>query len=330
MAKVKINIDRPIDSNQTGLPSPSLPMTADVTPASPSPASKIPVIFGTRPSLLNNIAATTPIGIPLPNLNDVKSREQYVTNFVKKYGNVFHGYGDLPLNVNQIPRGGSDTMKNISTKYAKQYGIDPALLYSSSMVEGASGLFKSQATGLDSKNRKPGSYGYQDNYGDKDFPINGGQSFGFQTFAERFPDLVKAGYLPKEFASQFRGTKAATADPNELHDANNFKTVEGAMQAKAALLKYHADDIDKFAKQNNITLTPKEREFFMLAGYNGGEGTAHKKLLAYHQAGLLGNDKFLQSRPDSDQAVRGTYMDVYGHVMDRMKMRDAFKNEKLF
>jgi len=46
-------------------------------------------------------------------------------------------------------------MKNISVKAAKEYGIDPALLYSSAMQEGASALFKDKS-GLDTRHKKTG------------------------------------------------------------------------------------------------------------------------------------------------------------------------------
>ena len=267
--------------------------------------------------------ATASGAIPLPDFSNAKARGQYATNFVKKYGDVFKGYGDTALNVNQIPRGGSSTMKNIATSAAKQYGIDPALLYTSAMVEGASGLFKSQATGLDSKNRKPGDYGYQDFYGDKEFPIHG-DSFGFTQMSTRIPDLIKQGYLPKGFEKNVRG-KANEGQFN----SEDFKSAETAMQAKAALLKYHGDEVDREAKKYGLNLSPKAREFFMLAAYNGGEG-ALKRIKRYADAGLLKDDNFLVNRPASEERVKNTYADVWGHVAPRLKMRDAFKSEKLF
>lgn len=274
------------------------------------------------------IRSASPSGseiIPLPDFNSSKSRAQYAAGFVKKYGSAFQGYGDLPLNVNQVPRAGSDTMKNIATDAAKKYGIDPALLFTSSMVEGASGLFKSQATGLDSKNRKSSDFGYQDYYGDKQFPINGNGSFGLPDFAKRFPELVSGGYLPKEFQSKFRGTK----NSGEFSE-NDFKTPEDAMQAKAALMKFGYDYVDKVAKKNNVELSPAQRDFFSLAFFNGGEGAVNKRIPLYSKLGYLKDDNFINNRPKEEEDVKGTYKDVWGHVAPRLKMRDAFKEQQLF
>src|ERR1700734_714529 len=110
--------------------------------------------------------------IPQPDYTDQSSRNKFLQSWQKQYGDL-EGRGDTVLRVNDTPRGGSDTMKNISTKIGSQYGIDPALLYSSSMEEGASGLFKN-LNGTDTQKRKPGDNGYQDYFGDKAYPINGG------------------------------------------------------------------------------------------------------------------------------------------------------------
>lgn len=263
--------------------------------------------------------------IPAPDYNNPSSRLQYAQQFAKKYGPSVHGRGDTPLRVNDIPRAASDTVKNISTQIASKYGIDPSVLYSSSMEEGMSGLFKNP-NGTDTKGRKPGDFGYQDNFGDKDFPVNGEWSFGLNSFSDRFPDLVKGGYLPKDFVNRFRG-----AANEGTFNKNNFKTTDDAMTAAAAVIKYHYDDIDKFASKNGITLTPKARDFFALTAYNGGEGTAHQMIKDYNKNGLLANDNFIDKRPTSGTGLKETsYKDVHEHVAKRIKMAQALKSEGLF
>lgn len=287
--------------------------------AGPAPNSAPPPI---------NVA---PIGVPVsdgglipkPDYNDQASRNNYLKNWTAKYGNL-EGRGDTILKVNEIPRTGNDTAKNISQKAASKFGIDPALLYTSFMEEGGSGLFKDKGTGIDTKHRKPTDFGYQDYFGDKDYPINGGQSFGFNTFAERYPDLVKGGYLPKDFSKNFRGKG------NEgQYSANDFKDVQSAMVAKAALLKYNYDYVDKYASKKGIELSDKARDFFALAAYNGGEGAVLKRLVKYKDAGLLENDKFLKQRPEMEKNIPNN-LDVYGHVVPRIKRRDALKEQKHF
>lgn len=259
--------------------------------------------------------------IPLPNYNDQKSRNDFLQKWSAKYGNL-EGRGDTVLKVNEVPRGGSDTIKNISIKTAGKYGLDPALLYSSAMEEGASGLFKDKS-GVDTKHRKPGDFGYQSFYGDKEFPINGNESMGLPDFTKRFPDLVKGGYLPKEFASKFRGKEGEFS-------SNDFKTVEDGMQAKAALIKYNYDDIEKYAASKGIKLSTQAKDFFALAGFNGGEGTSHKLITKYRNNGQLEDDKFLKQRPDTGGEKIPDNQDVYSHVMRRIKMAQNLKKERLF
>lgn len=279
-------------------------------------------------SLNNKDNLSTSNKIPLPNYDDPKSRENYLHQWAKKYGNL-EGRGDTVLKVNEIPRGGSSTAKNISIKAAKKFGLDPALLYSSSMEEGMSGLFKDKS-GLDTRHRKPGEFGYQDFYGDKEFPINGGQSFGFQTFADRFPELVKKGLLPNEFSSKFRSKDAPMSQqgPNEVREKNSFKSVEDAMMATAALLKSNYDDVEEYAKNKGVQLSKKAKDFFALAEYNGGEGGFHKLLKKYHDSGLLKDDKFLKERPNKENIE--SYQDIWTHVSRRMKMAEALKEQGHF
>jgi hypothetical protein len=283
--------------------------------------------FSTRPKDGDKATEKKDDTIPKPNYDDPKSRSEYLKNWTKKHGDL-EGRGDTVLKVNEIPRTGTDTIKNISTKAAKEYGLDPALLYASAMEEGASGLFKNK-DGTDTKHRKPGDFGYQDFYGDKDYPINGGQSFGFQTFAERFPELVKGGYLPKDFQKNFRGVDAAKKDEDETHDANNFKDVGSAMKAKAAMLKYSQDEAEKYAKEKGIELSPKAKTFFALATYNGGEGALHKLLKEYNDKGLLKDDKFLKENPHKGEKIPEN-QDVYSHVSRRIRMAENLNTEKEF
>lgn len=322
------DLDLPDLGGGAAAPSPAVtPIPLGVSPISavaPTTARPLPITVPVlaKPPINPNL-------IPQPNYKDPASRTAYLKQWADKYGNL-EGRGDTIMKLNEIPRAGSDTAKNIAIKAASPYGIDPALLHASAMEEGASGLYK-DLNGKDTKGRKPGDFGYQDYYGDKQFPINGGQSFGFQTFSERFPDLVKKGYLSKDFENQFRGSKPAQGADAAVSSPNNFKTAEGAMQAKAAMLKYHYDDTDSYAKARGIKLSPKARDFFALAEYNGGEGTGHQMMNDYYNNGQLEGDKFLDKRPTSGRGLKETsYKDVYDHVNRRLKMASALKEQQLF
>jgi hypothetical protein len=261
--------------------------------------------------------------IPLPDYSDQSSRNKFLQNWQKEYGSL-EGRGDTVLRMNEIPKGASDTAKNITTKYANQYGIDPALLYSSAMEEGMSGRF-------------PGKGGeVKGDSGNKQFPISGYGAFGLDTFGDDFPELLKKGYLTKDFANNFQKAYHMNEKYQDINSAN-FKNVESAVQAKAALMKYRFDQIDSYASAHGIKLSPKAREFFGLASYNAGPGAGPQMLKDYNNNGLLKGDKFLEKRPTSGVGLSeksygptGTNEGLYKNVARRLKMRDALKEQTLF
>lgn len=294
---------------------PTVAPVGDITAAAPGKAPKIALPSATAPPSGGTL-------IPRPDYNNQSSRNNFLQQWAKKYGDL-QGRGDTILKLNEVPRGGSNTEEVIATNAAKKFGIDPALLHVSAFEEGASELFKDKS-GLDTKHRKPTDFGYMGNYGDKDFPINGNNSFGLPDFTKRFPDLVAGGYLPKDFQSQFRGTKRA----GEFGE-NNFKTPEDAMTAKAALMKFGSDYVEKIAQKNGVELSPKQKDFFTLAWFNGGEGAVLKRIPQYKDKGYLKDDKFLDKRPKEEEG-KPDNLDVYGHVVSRIKRRDALVEQQFF
>lgn len=257
--------------------------------------------------------------IPYPDYGNQKSRDQYLVNWSKKYGNL-EGRGDTVLKVNEVPRGATEPIKAVATKAAKEYGIDPSLLYASFMEEGGSGLFKNK-DGTDTRHRKPGDYGYQGFYGDKEFPINGNESLGMPNFNQVFPDLVAKGYLSNDFASRFRGKDGE-------YSGNDFKTLADGLKAKAAWMKMSYDEVDKYAKEKGVTLSKNAKDFFALADFNSG-GSFKKILNRYDKEGLLKDDKFLKEHPHKDEKIEEKD-DVWAHVSRRLRMADALKKEKHF
>lgn len=263
----------------------------------------------------------TPERIPLPDYKDPESRKKYAQEFHKKYGELTSGLGDTPLRINEKAFWASDTGKNLSTKTAAQYKMDPALLYTSAMVEGMSGLY-------------PNEKNQANTTGDKEFPVSALWSFGLDSFDKSKSDsLVKKGYLPKDFQNQykiFEGEGGPTGKDVRPETAM-FKTTDAGLQAKAAMFKETYDDIDSYAQKKGIKLTPKARDFFALANFNGGEGTSHAMLNEYNKKGLLKDDQYLQHAPDfgeGDEAKK--YKKVFTNAKQRLVMADALKNEGYF
>ena len=270
----------------------------------------------------NPNAPVIPAKIPLPNYDDPKSRLQYAQNFYKQYPKIGHGNGDTALRINEVPNTDFDqeTPKQMSIEAAKGLGIDPALLYTSAMNEGMSGLW----------NDKNGTIVVS---GDKKFPVSGYNSFGLDTFSDAYPGLVKKGYLPPDFQKNFnkRVIPALPGDNKVAVNSADFVDAKSALQAKAAMIKMNYDDIDSYAKQRKIDLSPKARDFFALVNYNGGTGTGHQMLNDYYNNGYLEGDKFLDSRPTTGKGLKAdSYKTVYSNISQRIAMRDALKEQKQF
>lgn len=260
--------------------------------------------------------ATPPIAtppIPLPNYDDPASRAKYLQTAKKRYGSILSGRGDTLIHVNEVPYGGIDTAKDSATKAAAKVGLDPALLYSSAMEEGMSGLFPDKNSQINTGEEEP----------DKDYPVNGFFNYGLDNFHDQFQTMVKKGYLPKDF--DYKKDIQRNEQGQKVNSAN-FKTPDDALMAKAAYVKMEQDDIDDYAKKNNIELSPQARQFFTLINFNGGEGTGHRMIDYYKKKGLLDGDKFMDVAPD--QGVR--LAPSWKNVVPRVKMAQILKKEGLF
>lgn len=261
---------------------------------------------------------STPVSgaIPLPNYDDPKSRAAYLDKFAPKYGSFVHNRGDAIIHVNEVPEGGTMTAKESATQAASKLGLDPALLYSSAMEEGMSGMW------ADKK-------GQVDTSGNEKYPVDGFHNYGLDNFHDQFKTLVQKGYLPKDFDYQ---KAVKTNEKGDKVNSANFKTPEDAMMAKAAYVKMEQDNVDSYAKKNNIQLSDKARQFFTLVNFNGGSGdTTHKgagaKMMDYYaKKGLLKDDKFVDTPPEPGLGL-GEY---YEHIHPRFQMADLLKKEGQF
>lgn len=249
--------------------------------------------------------------IPLPDYKDPKSRAAYLAQFPAKYGSFVHGRGDSIVRINEVPVYGNISAKDAAIQAAKKQGLDPALLYSSTMEEGASGLYPDKKGEISTGEEIDAKY-----------PVSGYANYGLDNFHTDFPEMVKKGYLPKDFDYVKTGTKNEQGVPVM---SGLFKNTEDAMQAKAAYVHLYQDRIDDYAKKTGVEMSPKAKQFFTLIGFNGGEGTAHKLIKYYKENGLLKDDKFLTTPPPKSVDPGG----AFGHVLPRLQMADLLRKEKL-
>jgi len=310
--------------------------TAVQSPAEPSPTAQP---AATSPVAVSPSATSsnTPSGaIPLPNYNDPTSRLNYANSFRQKYGKeVLKGYGDIPLRVNEKPEYASDTSKNLAIKEAKKLGLDPALLYASSMIEGQSGLYpqKDKITGEMTVNYT----------GDDEYPVSGLWSFGLDSFLDYLPQLKKKGYLPQDFEKNYKvwDKPGGPAGKDANEESVMFKTTDAGVQAKAAMLRAFNDEFDEKLHEKNITLSPQQRDFFRLAYFNSGQHS-FQLLDAYKKNGLLKSDDFINKMPDvpipefvklykgDTKKAETLHKQIYGNIVPRILAAKGLKQEGLF
>lgn len=264
-----------------------------------------------RPSYDNLPEGTT----PRPNYDDPKSRIAYLQTLAKQPGNSFiHGRGDTILHIDDVPDGGIKTAKQTAIDSAQKVGLDPAILYSSAMEEGANGLFP------DEKGKINAGEGTSDKY-----PISGFANYGLDNFHNNFKAMVAKGYLPKDFDYE---KSPHTNEQNQPVVSANFKTPDDAMMAKAAYMKMEQDNLEDWAKTKGggVQLSPTAKQFFTMISFNGGPGRAHQLINYYKSKGLLQGDKFLTVKPDKSVDPA----DSYGNVLPRLQMANLLRKEKYF
>jgi hypothetical protein len=202
---------------------------------------------------------------------------------------------------------------------AKANKIDPALLYGSAMEEGMSGA-------IDDKNWENASEAYvqwsnKNKSKAEQYPVDSFYNYGLDQFAGMAPALVKKGYLPKDFQNNFT-TFDAMNEKDEKIKGSAFNTDANALMAKSAMMRLAQDQLEDYLGKTGTKLSDKQKQFFLLANYNGGEGNMQKMLNSYKQKGYLKDDKFLDPtfKPDA-------YGGIYKNVMARMQAAKMLRDE---
>jgi hypothetical protein len=223
--------------------------------------------------------------------------------YVQKYGQYMAGRNTDEALANQTFQDATKPYKDLVLDASQKTGIPPELLFASINEEGLRDMV--------AKNEYSG---------DDKYPISGYAHFGLDTFGDAYPELVKKGYLPANM--DFSAQVATNEKGGRVHTAN-FKTVDDAINAKAAMLKNVQDQVEAYAAKKGYKLSDKSKNFFMLAGYNGGTGLADKMMDSYNDKGVLQNDAYLTKKPSS-------YAGVYQNVMHRMIPAQAWKDDGIF
>lgn len=204
------------------------------------------------------------------------------------------------------------TFHDIVKEVATESKIDPRLLWSSSFVEGMNlaALKPSQVSNayLAEHERSPKIL---------DYPVDGFYNYGLDNFGDTYPELVKRGYLPKDFDYYSYKT---TNEQNRPIKTAAFRSNRDAVMAKAAYLKYEADRVKHYAAKQKLELTPDEQAFFTMAAYNGGLGSAQAMLEDLKKSGLTPSAFIKQGKTSKGQ--------VYKNVKPRYDM--MFKVANMF
>lgn len=155
---------------------------------------------------------------------------------------------------------------------SKQSGINPSLLLSSAYQEGMNKAIAHPDDVSEAYiNAKVGD----------DFPVDGFYNYGIDKFSEYLPKIKK--YLPEGFESQYKIYPAK----NELGESINtaaFKTNEGALRVKSAILRDAMDEVDNYAKEKGVTLDDNAKNYFTLARYNARPETFKTMMDEYSKA----------------------------------------------
>lgn len=172
---------------------------------------------------------------------------------------------------------------------SKQTGIDPGLLYTSSMEEG----MKLALNGQDTFERREGYNQFRKSNpkGAQEFPIDGGYFYGLNTFGDKYGKVIKPSSLPRGF--KYAPYEQKDAQGNTLYTSAAFRSHDDAIAAKAAMMKQVESAMTARLQKNGLNLSPEARKFFDMVGYNMGEDKTIDMIKSYQEKGYLKDDKFL-------------------------------------
>lgn len=148
------------------------------------------------------------------------------------------------------------TALDILRRVSKRTGVGVDLLAANAMQEGMLGAIQDQNS---------------EGNGDNNYPVDGYQYYGLDTFGNNIQTLIDKGYIPEGF--DYKSFDAKN-EKKQIISTGAFKTNEDALFAKAAYLKDFKDKVVEYSGKKNVKLDKKTEDYLTMSAYNGGFGNA--------------------------------------------------------
>lgn len=167
----------------------------------------------------------------------------------------------------------SEIIRSVSEKS----GINPSLLFSSALQEGMNlainkpdEISEAYTNAINRQEVDPHTY-----------PVDGFYNYGLDRFGDDYSRLKK--YLPEGFETRFKTFKAKNEKGESITTAA-FQNNEDALIAKSAVMKDIQQRLDDYAIKRKIKIEDADKDYFVLAAFNGGLGNAKTMLDQYSKA----------------------------------------------
>jgi hypothetical protein len=196
---------------------------------------------------------------------------------------MFGGGGDDPI-LDELRKSLTTKMRfddkntiDIVRSASKRAGINPSLLFSSAFQEGMNkAVFKPDEVSEAYTTAVSGG-----GVDEAAYPVDGFYNYGLDRFGDNYKRLKK--YLPEGFETRYKPFKAKNEKGEDITTAA-FMTNEDALIAKSAMLRDVEDQLLEYAKKKNIKIEDTDKDYFVLASYNGGLGNGKTMLDEYSKS----------------------------------------------